>query len=138
MPHRRIWIAVGITIILLGVMSAVGINAYNAGVAQGIASTSQMAVEQGGRAAAPYPYPYPYPWHGPWAYGFGWFPFPLLFLFLVFFLVRGFWGGPWRGRYRYDYGGVPPVFDEWHRRAHAQARTPMSEPDHASGSPAER
>ena len=35
-------------------------------------------------------------------------------------VVRGlFWRGAWGGR-GCGYRGVPPAFDEWHRRAHAQ------------------
>jgi hypothetical protein len=117
MSDRRLLVATGSVVILLGVMSAIGVSAYNAGVAYGIASSGQLAVEQGGRAVQP-----------PWGSGFVWFPFPLLLLFSFLFLLRGFfWGGPWRARYRYDHG-VPPFFDEWHRRVHAYDRNPVTEP----------
>ena len=56
----------------------------------------------------------------PWGFGFGFFP--LMILFWIF-VIRGlFWRGRWGGGCGYGsrYGGVPPAFDEWHRRAHAQ------------------
>jgi hypothetical protein len=60
----------------------------------------------------------------PWGFGFGFFPlFPLLFIFFWVFVLRGlFWRGGWRRHGRYD--GVPPAFEEWHRRAHAAESAP--------------
>jgi hypothetical protein len=58
-------------------------------------------------------------WPRPWGFGFGFFPFfPLFFILFWAFVLRGmFWRGGWRGR-GCGYDGVPPAFDEWHRRAH--------------------
>ena len=102
-------------LVVLGA-AAVGLGAYNAGVAQGIAQSGALAAQPSGQ---PYPV-YPYAWHGPW--GFGFFPiFPFFFLLLFFFAVRGLF---WRGRgWGARYGGVPPAFEEWHRRAHAERPT---------------
>ena len=65
------------------------------------------------------------PFYGHWGFGFGFgflhLLFPLLFFFLIFALLRGlFWGGRHRwGGHNGDWSGrVPPMFDEWHRRAH--------------------
>jgi hypothetical protein len=100
----------------------VGILAYNAGFSHGL-------LQNGQAAAAPGAVP-PYGWYGygPWRFhpwGFG-FLFPFLFFGLWFFALRGlFWGGPWR-RHRYYYYyryGVPPSFDDWHRRAHERMTT---------------
>ena len=112
MNNRQLFRALAIGALILAGAFAIGIGAYNAGVAQGIAESSRMIAAP--QAGTPYVYVWPRPW------GFGFFPFfPLLFLFLFFFVVRGLlWRGRWHGgRYRYD--GVPPMFDEWHRRAHA-------------------
>lgn len=103
-------------LVLLGAV-AIGIGAYNAGMAQGIAESGRMiAPPQGGT-------PYIYVWPRPW--GFGFFPFfPILFLVFSFFVVRGLlWRGRWHGGWPYRYEGVPPAFEEWHRRAHAASST---------------
>ena len=75
-----------------------------------------------------------YVWPGPWHGGF--FPiFPLFGLVILFLLLRGLlWARPVarraRGRLRTGWpdgaaDGVPPAFDEWHRRAHERmAGTP--------------
>jgi hypothetical protein len=107
---------IGALLIALGI-AAIGYWSYNAGVAHGMAEAARVAAVQGGNAAA-HAYP-PYVWHRPW--GFGFFPiFPILFILLWVFLLRGFF---WRGRHGWgpSYGdGVPPRFEEWHRRAHEQ------------------
>jgi hypothetical protein len=96
----------------LVVVGLVAVIAYNAGVARGVSQQVGMA----------------YPYAGPHFWGFGFF-FPLLFAFLALRLL--FWGAFWRRRGYGGYGGygrcggyggygygVPPAFDEWHRRAH--------------------
>ena len=116
--HRTWRLARLLLAVLAGI--AIGVVAYNFGLAQGLARQA---------AAAPAGV-YPYPWH-PWGLGF----FPVLFfvLFWFFALRLLFWGvlgrRAWRyGRgcrpgYGYGYGGgLPPMFDEWHRRAHERDR----------------
>jgi hypothetical protein len=100
--------------------AAIAIGAYNAGVAQGIAESGRLI------AAPPAATPFVYVWPRPW--GFGFFPvFPLFFLLVFFFVIRGLlWRGRWHGGWRYRYDGVPPAFEEWHRRAHAQQPDPGS------------
>jgi hypothetical protein len=100
--------------------AVIAIGAYNAGVANGIAESGRMI------AAPPAGTPYVYVWQRPW--GFGFFPwFPIVFLLFFLFAVRALlWRGRWYGRCRYD--GVPPMFDEWHRRAHAGQAYPGSRP----------
>jgi hypothetical protein len=94
----------------LAAAAAVGFFAYNAGFAQGVAESARVAATPGG------PAPYLYMWPRPWGFGFGFFPFFLLLL--CFFLLRRLlWGGP-RWGWGHYYDGVPPRFDEWHRRAH--------------------
>jgi len=106
-----------IALVTIATLAAVGFYGYNLGVAHGVA--------QSGHALTPgTPSPYAY-WPHPWGFGFGFFPFfPLVFIILFWVLiVRGlFWRGRWgRGA---CYGGVPPAFEEWHRRAHAQPGSP--------------
>jgi hypothetical protein len=88
----------------------VGVWAYNLGLSHGLAE--QLPPPSAGV--------YPWGYYRPW--GFGPF-FPLLFLAFWFFALRFFIrGGPWRRGWGGYYGGrshgVPPMFEEWHRRAH--------------------
>jgi hypothetical protein len=118
MNNRYVWRALAIAALVLVGAAMIGIGAYNAGVAQGIAESGRaIAAPQAGM-------PTVYVWPRPW--GFGFFPFfPIFFLLFFFFIVRGlFWRGPWRGdRGYYGCGGIPPEFDEWHRRAHGERPT---------------
>lgn len=105
-------------VVLLAASAAatIGYMAYGAGVAHGLAESGRLAALPGGGPGTNVPYVYV--WHRPWGFGFGFFPF--FFILLWFFLLRGlFWRGRrgWGGWYD---GGVPPRFEEWHRRAHAQ------------------
>lgn len=123
MNNRQLFRALVLGALLIAGAAAIGIGAYNAGVAQGIAESGRLI------AAPPVGTPV-YVWPRPW--GFGFFPFfPLLFLFLFFFVVRGLL---WRGRghrgWAYRYEGVPPMFEEWHRRAHAgQSSSTTAQPE---------
>ena len=115
MSNQRLFGAITIAVLLVAGAAAIGIGAYNAGMAAGVAH----GLAESGRviamppAATPYVYVWPHPW------GFGFFPiFPIFFFLLFFFALRGLlWRGRRHGHYRYD--GVPPFFEEWHRRAHA-------------------
>jgi hypothetical protein len=111
---KRLFRAVGLTLLIIGGAAAIGIGAYNAGVAHGIAESGRLIAAPA--AGTPYVYVWPRPW------GVGFFPFfPILFLVLFFFVVRGLvWRGRWHGGGRYRYDGIPPMFEEWHRRAHAE------------------
>lgn len=118
-------IAAGFLVGLLLVAGVAGIasHAYHLGVAQGAVAATQMAPPAAPPAVpAPY-YNYwgPYFYHGP--FGFAGFLFPLALLFLAFAVVGRAFGrrryGWARGCYGYgDPTGVPPMFTEWHRRAH--------------------
>ena len=103
-----------IGIVLLSAIAAVA--AYNVGFSHGVA---QQLVTQGGQLPAVL---YPYGWYRPWGFGFG---FPILFFVLLWFLVARalFWRRRWHHGYGYPgWGGVPPAFDEWHRRAHERLK----------------
>ncbi len=115
MGNRTVfWLAIGL--LLIGTLAGVGYYAYNVGVAHGLASAHAAA---GGAPMVVWPR---------WGFGFGFFPFfPIFFFILVWVvLLRGlFWRGRGWGRAcGYEYGsGVPPQFEEWHRRAHGQSGT---------------
>ena len=110
-------------VIVAGVVGA-GIYVYNVGVAQGLAASGKVALPE--TSAAPYPYfGGPFLYHRPFGFGFGGFGclFPLLGLLLVLGLVRMILGrGRWGWRHGPHHGpwekGVPPMFEEWHRKMH--------------------
>ena len=119
MENRHVFRAILIFVAVVGALTAAGFYGYNLGVARGVAeNVATVAAPATGAPILVYP--------RPWGFGFGYFPFfPLLFIFFWLFVARAlFWRGARWGRgcgYGY-YGGVPPAFDEWHRRAHAQER----------------
>lgn len=127
----------------LGLIAGAGAFGYKAGMAQGIqqatdvAAAIEKAAESGQVAPiSPMMYGYGYPQF----YGFGHphffnpfaaicFSFLFLFLFfgamkmLFFRRMRHGWGhhGPWRKDWE---GGVPPMFNDWHKRAHGEGEKP--------------
>ena len=119
---RRVVYAVLVVLVLVAGALGVGAYAFQAGVAQGMIESGKVVAPAAG---APF---YPYgPYFGrPFGWGFG--PlgclFPLFFFLLFFVLLRGFfWRGRWSGHREWQHG-MPPAFDEWHRRAH---ETPTAE-----------
>jgi hypothetical protein len=126
-------------LVLIAALAGIVFFAFNAGVAQGVAT--KLPESAAGSAPAQYPYYagplfwHPYPFFG---FGFGCFA-PLIGLFLVFLALRAFsflfWGHRW-GHYRGGHwgdkhgsgeNGVPPMFSEWHRRAHGDPETEKKE-----------
>lgn len=128
--NRRIVWGILLALVLIAGAVSLGVSAYNLGVAQGLAQSGQLSDLPPGTGMSPYPY-----FGGPfWFYrpfGFGFFGCfgPLLFFLLIFALFRGLW---WGGRWGYGPGwkhghwdkGVPPRFEEWHRRAHGEEIEP--------------
>ncbi|MBF8281595.1 MAG: hypothetical protein HW378_510 [Anaerolineales bacterium] len=143
MNGRTILIGLLVLALLAGA-AGVGVYAYNAGVAQGLVQSGKVTVVEGGPYAN---YGGPFFFPRPFGFGFGFLGclFPLLFFFLIFGLLRGLlWRGPWGWRRGWGGGGhhghgpwgegsVPPMFEEWHRRAHSQAPSESTEPP-SSGS----
>ena len=115
---RRFGVQLLLGFVMLAMLAGVGVYTYNLGVAHGITVSAPVSAPGGAPPVVFYP--------RPWGFGFGFFPFfPFVILFWIF-VVRGlFWRGRWGGR-GYGCGGVPPAFDEWHRRAHAQQAPPSS------------
>lgn len=138
--------AVALVLVATLAFFAVGTTAYRAGMARGVAESAKF-VAPGSGSPGQFVHPYPPYWGPPHGFGFGFgFLIPLLFLFLLFgaFGRRRFGHGHGHGPgpgfgYGYGYGpggrgcgaggrgwegGVPPAFEEWHRRAHE----PKTEP----------
>ena len=108
----------GILLVLVLAAGVAGI-AYNAGVSRGIVESGKITPPPPGTAPYPYYGPFHYGFHP--FFGFG-FLFPLLFFFLFFGVLRGLFWRPWGGYYGHYGKGVPPMFEEWHRRAHEEKR----------------
>lgn len=129
-------------LLLIGLIAAGGFMAYKGGVAQGISQAPAVATAisqaaENGQAAPVSPMMYGYG-YGPGyqMYGrhhFGFFPFgaicgSIFFLFLFLGLMRmiffrGMWRRGWEDHKHAPWGkdwegGVPPMFNEWHKRAH--------------------
>lgn len=116
-------------LVLVAAIAGIAYFAFQAGVMRG----SPITIEAPSGEPAPMPYPYygwGMPFHRPFGFGFGFFGF-LLLLFLFFIALRAFrfvfWGPRWGwGHHHGPWGrsggnGVPPMFEEWHKRAHGQA-----------------
>ncbi len=110
-----------VAILLIAAVVGVGFYAYNMGMAQSAAGGGNL-VPPTTPGAAPYPYYY----HPFFFHPFGIFGClaPLFFFLVIFALIRAiFWGGRWGWGHHMHHGhwgehGVPPMFEEWHKRAH--------------------
>jgi hypothetical protein len=125
--NRHIFLRILAGFVLLAAIAGVTFLAYQSGVTHASMVTAQTS---GNTAPAPYPYSYGWFWP-PFLFPFGCFV-PLIALFLICLAFSAFrfmlWGprrweghrmhghhGPWGGD---SENGVPPMFDEWHKRAH--------------------
>jgi hypothetical protein len=122
MDNRSIFRALVFGALVVAAAAAIGAGAYNAGVARGIAQSAALTAPPAG---VPYPV-YPYMWYRPWGFGF----FPFLLMLLPFFIIARIlvWRGRWHDGWSYRHDGVPPAFEEWHRRAHAERPAPPTTP----------
>ncbi len=139
--YRSILFRVIAGLVLLAAIAGIAYFAYTAGVSQGqaINLVNSGSLPQGAERFA-YGFPF-YPMMGFGAFGvFGFLRclIPLFLFFLIFSIFRHLmWGGR-RMMHGYGHwnreGGVPPMFDEWHRRAHEKPAEPTSEPPSGQGS----
>ena len=118
-------------LVLVAALAGIGFFAFQAGVAQG--SPITIEAPSGESAPALYPY-YGYGYgprfHHPFGFGLGCFGI-LIPLFLFFLAMKAlrilFWGPRWGwghyGPWRHGWGerGVPPMFEEWHKRSHGES-----------------
>ncbi len=125
--NRGIIIGVLVVLAILVGAAGIGATAYQAGVARGLAERGELVGPRGpDDAPGPYfrgPFFYPRPFGFGFGFGFLGLLFPVLFILLLFGLLRGIF---WRGHRRHWEKGVPPMFEEWHRKAH-QTESPPAE-----------
>lgn len=114
-------------LVLLAVIAAIGFFSFLAGVAEGPPIT--IEAPSGESMPAPYPhfgYGYGMRAHHPFGFGFGCLIpiFGVLLLVLAFKSFRMMMWGPrwgWGGWHGWGEGGVPPMFEEWHKKAHGES-----------------
>ena len=126
--NGKIGLRIVSTLVLIAAIAGIAFFAFRAGVAQG----SPITIEAPSGESAPVPYPhygygYGMRFHHPFGFGLGCFGI-LIPLFLFFLALKAFrfafWGPRWgwghHGPWRHSWGerGVPPMFDEWHKKAH--------------------
>ena len=135
---------------LIGLIIAGGAMAFKAGEVRGVsqapavATAIAQAAENGqGVPVPPMMYQHSYvPGYPMYGHHFGFFPIgticgSIFFLFLFFGLIkmiffRGMWHRGWEGHKHGPWGrnwedGVPPMFNEWHKRSHGEK--PVEEGD---------
>jgi hypothetical protein len=131
--NEKIGLRIVSALVLIAALAGIAFFAFQAGVAKGSPITMQAPAGQTAPVPAPfYGYGYGMPFHPPFGFGFGFGCFgPLLVLFLLLIAFRAFrlmlwgprWGhmghhhGPWS---RHWENGVPPMFDEWHKKMHGE------------------
>ena len=113
-------IVLGVLLVLVVIVGVAGIGAYayNLGVAQALVGGEKLVAP--GPGFAPHLlYGRPF-FFRPFGFGFLGCLFPLLAAFLVLALLRGlFWHGRWGcGHHGHWEHGAPPMFEEWHHKAH--------------------
>ena len=121
----RIAAGILVGVLLLAGVAGVATHAYHLGIAQGAAAASQGPPPAAGMPA-PYYYA-PYFYHGP--FGFVGFLFPIAFLFLALAVIGRLFarrGGRWARGCGGNPTGVPPMFEEWHRRSHEAMGKPQT------------
>jgi len=131
--NEKIGLRIVSALVLIAALAGIAFFAFQAGIAQG--SPITIEAPSGESVPAPYPYygyGYGMPFHrAHFGFGFGCFG-PLIALFLFFIALKSFsflfWGPRWghmghhggHGWGRHWENGVPPMFEEWHKKAHGE------------------
>lgn len=124
--NEKIGLRILAALILVAAIAGIAFFAFRAGVAQG--SPITIEAPAGESVPAPFPaYGYGMRFQHPFGFGFGCVG-PLLALLLLFLAVKSFrvlfWGPRWGWGHHHGPWGrhwenrVPPMFEEWHKRAH--------------------
>jgi hypothetical protein len=131
MNGKYIGLRIVSALVLIAAIAGIAFFAFQAGMANG--SPVTIDSPSGNTNVVPMPY-YGYGYAMPFrhfGFGFGCFG-PLLGFFLIILALKSFrmlfWGPRWahmghhRGPWgRHWEGGVPPMFDEWHKRSHGES-----------------
>ena len=129
--NGKIGLRIVSALVLIAAVAGIAFFAFQAGVAQGSPITIKAPEGQTAPVPAPYPfygYGYGMPFYHPFGFGLGCFGL-LIPLFLFFLAMKAFrmmvWGPRWghhmHGHHgRHWEGGVPPMFEEWHKKAHGE------------------
>jgi len=134
--NEKIGLRIVSALVLIAALAGIAFFAFQAGVAQGSPVTIEAPAGDGNALPAPYPYyghGYGMPFHrAHFGFGLGCFG-PLIALFLFFIALKSFrflfWGPRWghmghhhggHGWGRHWENGVPPMFEEWHKKAHGE------------------
>jgi len=134
MNDNKIGLRIVAGLVLLAAIAGIAFFAFQAGVANG--SPVTIEAPSGESVPAPYPhygYGYGMRFHHPFGFGLGCFGI-LIPLFLFILAMKAFrfafWGPRWGwGGHHGDHGpwgrhwenGIPPMFDEWHKKAHDES-----------------
>lgn len=130
MNEKNIGLRIVSALVLIAAISGIAFFAFQAGVAKGSPVTIDAPSGDTNTVTMPhYGYGYAMPFRH-FGFGFGCFG-PLLGFFLVILALKSFrmmmWGPRWghMGHHRGPWGrhwenGVPPMFEEWHKRAHGE------------------
>ena len=134
MNDNKIGLRIVAGLVLVAALAGIAFFAFQAGVAKGSPVTIEAPSGQTVPAPMPYyGYGYGMPFHHPMGFGFGLGCFgPLLVFFLIVLAFKSFrmmlWGPRWghMGHHRGPWGrhwenGAPPMFDEWHKKAHGES-----------------
>ena len=118
--RNKLVIRIILALVLIAALVGVGLLAFQLGFSQGL-------VREGGQSAFER-MPMFYHTRMPFSFGFFGFPFlgclgGLLLLALVGLAARGIFGPRPPRPWMHDWGkGVPPHFEEWHRRLHEEPK----------------
>jgi hypothetical protein len=125
--NEKIGLRIVSVLVLIAAIAGIGFFAYQAGVANGSPISIEAPAGDANVIPAPhYGYGYGLRYH-PFGFGFGCFGIliPLFLFFLAMKAIRFiFWGPRWGWGHRHGHwggrweGGAPPMFEDWHKRAH--------------------
>jgi hypothetical protein len=127
--NKGILLKIVLALVLIGAIIGLGAVAYQAGFVHGAAADIQLPANGSQTFVYP-PMMYGHPFFGFGGFGFLGCLVPFFLIGLVFFTIRVIFGFGHHGFRHMHHGywgmdpngepNVPPMFSEWHRRAHEE------------------